>query len=579
MHDLVIRGGLVVDGTGAPARQADIAIDNGLVIEVGDVKATGKREIDAAGLVVTPGWVDIHTHYDGQVTWDPLLSPSCWHGVTTVVMGNCGVGFAPARPDKHDWLIGLMEGVEDIPGAALAEGIEWNWETFPEYMNSLENQSRVLDVATQVPHGSVRAYVMGERGARNEAATDEDIEKMAEIVQEGIAAGALGFSTSRTMLHLSKDGEPVPGTFANKAELLGIGRALGRAGHGVFEMASDMTPAEEEFMWMKELSAETGLPVTYALLQSPVEPDKWRNMLALTDEARKQGANVTAQIACRPTGLVLGWQSTVHPFIAHPAYQEIAHLPFAERLKELKDPARREKILNDTPREMGPLGHILTQGFDRMFRLENGGGLEYEPGADDSVAALAKKTGQQPQAIVYDMLMEKDGRGSVYLPLLNYALFNFDHIHEMMRHPATVLSLSDGGAHCGVICDASFPTYMLTHWVRDRSRGERLSLEEVVRMQTHDTARLYGLNDRGVLAPGMKADVNVIDLEKLRILAPEMVFDLPAEGRRMIQRAEGYRATIVSGAVTFENGRETGEMPGKLIRGPQRQAASVQAAE
>src|SRR5690606_14378314 len=575
MHDLVIRGGLVVDGTGAKGRTADIAIDNGLVMEVGKITAKGKREIDATGLVVTPGWVDIHTHYDGQVTWDPLLSPSCWHGVTTVVMGNCGVGFAPARPDKHDWLIELMEGVEDIPGSALAEGIKWDWETFPEYMDSLDRQSRVLDVATQVPHGSVRAYVMGERGARNEAATEEDIVEMAEIVREGIAAGALGFSTSRTMLHLSKDGEPVPGTFANKAELMGIGRALGQAGHGVFEMASDMTPAEEEFIWMKELSAETGLPVTYALLQSPVEPEKWRDMLRLTDDARKQGANVTAQIACRPTGMVLGWQSTLHPFIATPAYKEIADLPFAERLARLKDPEVRRQIVEHKPRERSPLSQILTQGFDRMFRLEKDGKLDYEPRAEDSVAALAAREGRSPAEIVYDMLMEKDGRGYIYLPMLNYALFNFDHIEEMMHHPATVLSLSDGGAHCGVICDASFPTYMLTHWVRDRERGPRLPLEKVVRMQTYDTARLYGLNDRGVIAPGMKADINVIDLDKLRILAPEMVFDLPADGRRMIQRAEGYRATIVSGVVTFEDGEATGEMPGRLVRGPQRQRQAV----
>jgi N-acyl-D-aspartate/D-glutamate deacylase len=579
MHDLVIRGGTLVDGTGAAPRLADIAIDNGVITEVGAVTGAGKREIDAKGHIVTPGWIDIHTHYDGQVTWDPLLTPSCWHGVTTVVMGNCGVGFAPVRADKHDWLIELMEGVEDIPGSALAEGIKWGWETFPEYMDSLEAQKRVLDVATQVPHGSVRAYVMGERGARNEAATPEDVEAMAKIVREGVEAGALGFSTSRTMLHLSKDGEPVPGTFANKAELMGIGRALGQAGHGVFEMASDMTPAEDEFMWMKELSAETGLPVTYALLQSPVQPDKWRDMLALTDEARKQGANVTAQIACRPTGMVLGWQSTIHPFVARATYASIAHLPFAQRLAELKKPEVRAAILADKSKDMGVLGMIMTQGFDRMFRLENGGKLEYEPRAEDSVAALAARTGENPAAIVYDMLMENNGRGYIYLPLLNYTNFNFDHIREMMQHPATVLSLSDGGAHCGVICDASFPTYMLTHWVRDRARGPRLPLEQVVRMQTHDTARLYGLNDRGVIAPGMKADVNVIDLDALRILAPEMVFDLPAEGRRMIQKAEGYRATIVSGAVTFEHGEATGEMPGRLVRGPQRQPSAQVAAE
>lgn len=579
MHDLIIRGGTLVDGTGAPARIADVAIDNGLITEVGEVKGEARREIDAKGLLVTPGFVDIHTHYDGQVTWDEYLSPSCWHGVTTVVMGNCGVGFAPARPDRHDWLITLMEGVEDIPGSALAEGIKWNWETFPEYLDSLERQSRVLDVATQVPHGSVRAYVMGERGARNEPATHEDIEEMARIVREGIEAGALGFSTSRTMLHLSKDGEPVPGTFANEAELIGIGRALGDAGHGVFEIASDMTPAEEEFHWMKALSAETGLPVTYALLQSPVDADKWRSMLYLTEEARRQGANITAQIACRPTGMVLGWQSTIHPFVGRATYDEIARLPFAERLAKLRDPEVRARILADKPKPMGTLGMIMTQGFDRMFRLENDGKLDYEPAADASVAALAARTGRDPAEIVYDMLMEKDGRGYIYLPLLNYARFNFDHIHEMLQHPATVLSLSDGGAHCGVICDASFPTYMLTHWVRDRDRGPRLPLEQVVRMQTHDTARLYGLNDRGVIAPGMKADVNVIDFERLRILAPEMVFDLPAEGRRMIQRSEGYRATIVSGTVTFENGEATGALPGKLVRGLQRAPAALSAAE
>jgi len=569
MHDLVIRNGALVDGTGAPARTADIAIDKGVITAVGVVAEAGVREIDASGLLVTPGWVDIHTHYDGQVTWDPYLSPSSWHGVTTVVMGNCGVGFAPARPDKHDWLISLMEGVEDIPGSALAEGIKWNWESFPEYLDSIDAQKRVLDVAAQVPHGSVRAYVMGDRGARNEVATPEDITEMARLVGEGVKAGALGFSTSRTMLHRSKDGEPVPGTFANADELIAIGRAMAGAGHSVFELASDMAPADDEFAWMKALSQETGIAVTYGLLQSPMQPQKWREMLRMTEEAREEGAQITAQIACRPTGMVLGWQSTVHPFIARANYRAIADLPFEARLTKLKDPAVRAAILADPSPDIGPIGQILTQGYDRMFRLEKGAGLDYEPRAEDSVATLAKTTGQAPDAIVYDMLMEKDGRGYIYLPLLNYSLFNFDHIREMMDHPMTILSLSDGGAHCGVICDASFPTYMLSYWARDRERGARVPLEQVVRMQTHDTAKLYGLNDRGVIAPGMKADVNVIDLANLKILAPEMVFDLPAEGRRLVQRAEGYRATVVSGVVTFENGEATGEMPGKLVRGPQ----------
>jgi N-acyl-D-amino-acid deacylase len=569
MHDLVIRGGTVVDGTGAAPRVADVAVDGGLISKVGVVSAPGKREIDAKGLLVTPGWVDIHTHYDGQVTWDPYLSPSCWHGVTTVVMGNCGVGFAPARPDRHEWLISLMESVEDIPGSALAEGIKWEWETFPEYLDSLDRKPLVLDVATQAPHGSIRAYVMGERGARNEEATPADIAEMARITREALEAGALGFSTSRTQLHRAKDGEPVPGTFAGADEMVGIGEALGAAGHGVFEIASDMAIPDDEFRWMKQFAAASGLPVTFGMLQSPMQPEKWRDLLKLTEDARAEGAQITAQIACRPTGMVLGWQSTVHPFVRKSAYRAIADLPFAQRLERLKDPAVREAILSeDVPPPPG-IGAMLTHAFGNMFRLERDGRLDYEPRAEDSIAAEAARAGVDPQAIIYDMLMENDGRGYIYLPLLNYAKFNFDHIAEMMNHEATILSLSDGGAHCGVICDASFPTYMLSYWVRDRDRGKRLPLERVVAMQTRDTARLYGMNDRGVLAAGLKADINVIDFERLRILAPEMIFDLPAQGRRLVQRAEGYRATVVSGVVTFEDGVATGELPGRLVRGPQ----------
>ena len=578
MHDLVIRNGRIIDGAETPGFTADIAIDNGRITAVGTVTGKGRREIDAKGMIVTPGWVDIHTHYDGQVTWDPYLSPSSWHGVTTAVMGNCGVGFAPVKRDRHDWLIELMEGVEDIPGSALAEGISWDWETFPEYLDSLDAKPRVLDVATHVPHSAVRAYVMGDRGARNEDATAEDIAAMSAIVAEGMRAGALGFSTSRTVVHTTKDGTVMPGTTAAADELLAIGKAMAAVGPGVFEMSSDMNPADAEFAWMRAMSMNTGVTVTYSLLQSPMKPDNWVKLLELTRQARAQGASIAAQIACRPTGLVLGWQSTVHPFVGRQTYRDIAALPFEERLEKLKDPAVRAAILADPSKKMGPLGAIMTQGFDRMFRLQQpDGNLDYEPRAEDSIKALAEASGQAPDAVVYDMLMENDGRGYIYLPLLNYAEFNFDHIHTMMHDPNTVLSLSDGGAHCGVICDASFPTYMLTHWVRDRKRGPTLPLEKVVSMQTRDTARLYGLNDRGVLAVGMKADVNIIDFDALAIQPPEMVFDLPADGRRMIQRASGYVATIVSGVVTYENGEATGEMPGRLIRGPQYTSAAMAA--
>lgn len=583
-YDLLIKNGLLVDGTGSPAQAGDIAVKDGKIAAVGKISGSAAREIDAAGAVIAPGFVDIHTHYDGQASWDSELGPSAWHGVTSMVMGNCGVGFAPARPDKHDWLIGLMEGVEDIPGTALAEGIKWQWESFPEYLDALEQLPRSLDVAAQIPHGAVRAYVMGERGANNEAATAEDIEAMGRLVEAGLRAGALGFSTSRTMLHVSRDKVPVPGSFANRDELLGIGEAMARAGHGIFEMASDLTPLEEEFAWIRDLSKGTGIPVSYALLQNPMNAEEWRNIMRLTEAAVAAGAKIRPQIAIRPTGLLLGWRSTVHPFSFHPSYRNIADKPFTEQLKHLRDESFRQRLLREEPdfSDVNPaqgsdsaltpplvLLHMLTQGYERMFRLKQEGQLNYEPAADTSLEALAKRQNCHPRELIYESLMAQGGTGYIYVPLLNYAEFNLDHVYELMQHPLPVLGLSDGGAHCGVICDASFPTFLLTHWVRDRKRGKRLSLEQAIAKQTRDTAHFYGLRDRGVLAKGMKADINVIDLDRLALGDPEMVFDLPAGGRRLVQKAKGYRYTICSGEVSFEEGEATGAKPGKLVRGPQ----------
>ena len=571
MHDLVIRGGTVVDGTGAPARRADIAIDADKISAVGEDVGAGRREIDASGQLVAPGWVDIHTHYDGQVTWDTHLTPSGWNGVTTVVMGNCGVGFAPVRPGQQEFLIQLMEGVEDIPGTALSEGIQWAWESFPEYLDALERMPRALDVGTQVPHGPVRTYVMGERGAKNEKATPEDIEAMAALVKEALEAGALGFSTSRTILHRAKDGELVPGTTAEDEEVLGIGRMLGEVGHGVFEVASDLAPEGEELGWMSRLSKETGQPVAFACLQSPMDPDGWRRLLKIVEQDAADGGRLTPQVAQRPAGLLLSFESTAHPFMFHKGYAEFAGLPPAERRAALAEPAVRARLL-DSPPDLPPglpgPAALLLGGFHMMYPL--GDPPDYEPGPEKSVAAIAKREGRTPAEVAYDVMLEKDGRGILYLPLLGYADGDLEAIREMMLHPRSVFGLSDGGAHCGLICDASMPTFLLTHWVRDRSRGERIPVEQVVERQTRRTAALYGLEDRGVLAAGMKADVNVIDLDALHIHAPEMVYDLPAEGRRLIQKVDGYRYTIKSGEVIYQDGRPTGALPGKLLRGPQR---------
>ncbi len=568
MHDLVLRGGTLVDGTGDPVRTGDLAIDGDRLTQVGGRAGAARREVDAAGLLVTPGWVDVHTHYDGQVTWDPYLTPSSWHGVTTVVMGNCGVGFAPARPDRHQWLIGLMEGVEDIPGTALAEGIDWQWESFPEYLDAIERMRRAIDVAAQVPHGAVRAYVMGERGAKNEASTPEDVAEMARIVREALAAGALGFSTSRTLLHRAIDGEPVPGTYANEAELLGIGRALGDVGYGVFELASDLAPESAEFAWMEKLSVETGRPVTFACLQNDFDPQQWRRSLHAAEDASARGAFVVPQVAGRPTGLLLGLESTFHPFSDHPTYRaELAALPLAERVRRMREPALRSRLLAEQPGPNLPIANYIASSLHKLFPL--GDPPDYEPPPERSVKAMAERAGCAAQEIAYDLLLLRDGKELLYFPLLNYSDGDFAPIREMLLHPNAVLGLSDGGAHCGIICDASMPTFMLTHWVRDRQRGERLPLEHVVRMQTANTARLFGLGDRGRLAPGLRADVNVIDLDQLRLDPPEMVFDLPAAGRRLVQRAHGYRMTVQNGTVIAEDDQATGALPGRLIRGPQ----------
>jgi len=570
MHDLVIRGGTVVDGTGAARFVADVAVDGGIITAVGHISAQGREEIDAMGKIVAPGFVDIHTHYDGQATWDSEMAPSSWHGVTTVVMGNCGVGFAPAKKDKHDWLIGLMEGVEDIPGTALAEGMTWDWETFPEYLDALERRPRTIDVATHVPHGAVRAYVLGDREMPGAVPTDADIAEMSRIVEEGIRAGALGFSTSRTVLHKSVDGELVPGTTATKEELIGIGRAMGRVGYGVFEMASDMKRDWDEFGWMGALSRETGLPVTFAALQSIAKEMPLEEQISSMIAENDNGANIVAQIALRGNGIIMAWQGTVHPFRFKPAWAEIEALPWAQQLARLKDPAFKARMIAEESvfpeSDIIDFLRIVAGGWPVHFEM--GPAFNYEPRQDESVMARAVAAGVSPAEYAYDLLMQDDGTGFIYFPILNYRDGNLNFLEELQTRDDCVNSLSDGGAHCGTICDAASPTFMLQHWVRDRA-GQRITLENAIKRQCHDTARLYGLNDRGVLKSDYLADINIIDLDRLKLSKPWLAFDLPAGGKRLLQKADGYVATIKSGVVTFREGKMTGALPGIVVRGPQ----------
>jgi N-acyl-D-aspartate/D-glutamate deacylase len=574
-YDLVITNATLVDGSGGERRDADIAVRNGLIERVeakGALRTAKATEVlDATGHLVTPGFVDIHTHYDGQVTWDPNLSPSCWHGVTTVVMGNCGVGFAPVRPSEREWLVELMEGVEDIPGAALKQGMQWGWESFGEYIEFLDRTPRLFDVGTQVPHGPVRAYVMGERGARNEPATSDDIAQMKMIVRDAIAAGALGFSTSRTMLHKALDGEPVPGTFATEAELVGVARALTELGAGVFEVSPSGVAGENdaafpgELELLRNVAAATGRPVAFNLTQSNTAPDLFRELLGRAADAAREGIRLAPQVAGRASGLLFGLETTYHPFAGRPSYAALNALSRAEKLARLRDPQVRGAILAEPDNPAMP--SMLVRFPDRIWRLDDA--VDYEPPVETSLGRVAAAMGCSPADLLYDWMTEGDGTQLFNVPMLNYAGNTFDALREMLVHPTSVLGLSDGGAHCAIICDASIPTSMITHWTRDRVRGERLPLEFVVHKQTRQTAELYGLLDRGLVAPGHRGDFNVIDYDALRLHKPETVHDLPGGARRLVQRADGYVATIVAGQVIARDGELTGALPGRMIRGAQ----------
>jgi len=572
---LVIRGGTIVDGTGGAPYGADVAIAGDRIAAIGHGLPKGDREIDACGKLVTPGFVDIHTHYDAQATWASHISPSSWNGVTTVLIGNCGVGFAPCRPEQRDMLVKLMEGVEDIPEVVLTEGLPWNWQTFPEFLDALDARRYDIDVATQVPHSAVRVYVMGERGANREAATEDDRNRMARIVAEGLRAGALGFATSRTIAHKTLAGDHVPTLRAAEAELAAIGQGMRGAGAGWMQVISDFDDPEAEFGILRRVAEGSGRPMTFSLLQRERRPHLWRELLDKVAEANRAGLDMKAQVMGRPIGLMFGFEISQNPFIGRPSWREVKHLGFAAKLGKLRTPEFRARLLAEETTD--PAMKSRLESWANIFPLNDP--LDYEPPPEASVAARAAREGRDPQDVVYDMLLEKDGRAILYRPIINYADGTLDVVKLMLEDPNTLIGLGDGGAHVGIICDASTMTHTLTHWARDRTRGPRMKLEWVVRRLTSDNAAAIGLCDRGVLAPGYKADVNVIDFDRLMVHAPEVLYDLPSGGRRLVQRTAGYTATIVSGVPVYRNGEATGELPGRLVRGAKRPVVLPLAAE
>ncbi|MDB5493422.1 MAG: D-amino acid aminohydrolase [Phenylobacterium sp.] len=572
-YDLVVRGGTVVDGTGSQPFEADVGVKDGRIAAVGKIAGSGAEEIDAKGQVVTPGFVDIHTHYDGQATWASHMQPSSWHGVTTVVMGNCGVGFAPCKPEDHDRLIRLMEGVEDIPFPVLADGLPWNWESYPDYLDSLASRSFDVDIGSQLPHAALRVYVMGQRGVDREPATETDIRAMAAIAKRAMEAGAIGFGTSRTLNHRSSDGSPIATLTAGEDELTGIALGMAAAGRGVLQVVSDFNDPAEEFAMLRRVVERSGRPLSFSLLQSPRDPEQWRFMLEQMADAKAAGLQIRAQVATRPVGVLFGLELTVNPFSSHPSYRAIKDLPLAERVTRLRDPAFRARLLSEEAESARAPGLSPARAWDRIYPMGEES-PDYEPTPDRSIAA---QRGLDPYVLALDHMLTNGGRGMLYLPLLNYAQNTLDPAYQMLQHDCVVPGLSDGGAHVGMICDGSFPTTNIVHWTRDRTRGPKIPLERMIKAQCRDTAETVGLYDRGLIAAGYRADLNVIDYDRLTLKAPQVAYDLPTGGRRLIQRADGYVATVVAGQVTYRDGTPTGALPGRLLRGAQAAPAAMAA--
>jgi N-acyl-D-aspartate/D-glutamate deacylase len=563
--DIVIRDGTIMDGNGGAPFRGDVGIKDGRIAQIGAIAERGREEIDADGLSVTPGFVDIHTHYDGQAMWDSHLAPSSWHGVTTVVMGNCGVGFAPVRKNTQDAVIALMEGVEDIPGPCLYEGLDWSWESFAEYLTALERRRHDIDFCALLPHAPMRVYVMGDRALNLEDANQADIAQMRQITADAVRAGAFGFSTSRTIAHKTLAGNLHPGLRAQENELMGIAMGLKDAGKGFIEMTSDwnMPDPATEFAMMRRVMEACGRPWVFSLTQRHDGTTAWKDLLELSTQAAAEGLPVRCVAPPRPIGALLGLSGSQNPFAGTRTYRSIAHLPVEQRVAAMRDPEVRAKIITEDPNEFNTWSLLGRTGFERMFRFTDP--LNYTPAREDSIEAIAAREGRTPQDVAYDMLIEDEGRGFIFTCLVNYANYDLEAVKEMYSRDHVIPGLSDGGAHVAFISDASFPTFLFSYWGRDRG-ADRMSIPDLVRRQTREPARFAGLTDRGLLAPGMKADVNVIDFDNLALERPKMVVDLPAGGRRLMQKARGYAATVKAGQITYRNGEPTGALPGGLVR-------------